>query len=46
LNAFDSKVGDGDCGKQMGLGARGVLAALEKGKLGTGENDAHATTFQ
>ena len=38
LNALDSKVGDGDTGTQMSLGARGVLAAIEKGTLGTGED--------
>lgn len=39
LNALDSKVGDGDTGTQMGLGAKGVLAAIEKGYLGTGEDE-------
>ena len=38
LNGLDSKVGDGDTGTQMGLGAKGVLAAMEKGTLGTGED--------
>lgn len=40
LNAIDSKVGDGDCGKQMALGAKGVLSALEKGSIGTGEDSS------
>lgn len=42
LNALDSKVGDGDTGTQMGLGAKGVLAALEKSSLGTGEDETYS----
>lgn len=42
LNALDSKVGDGDTGTQMGLGAKGVLAAIEKGGLGTGEDASYS----
>lgn len=40
MNALDSKVGDGDTGTQMSLGAKGILAAIEKGTLGTGEDES------
>lgn len=36
LNALDSKVGDGDTGTQMSLGAKSILAALDVGVLDTG----------